>query len=211
MISPFFKKLIAGVTLAGFLLTSAAPAHALDLPAPGTMVAPGGPFNPPLLKGIRVYPDDAMRFDFILDKGDDLPPGARTGQGEFSSGPQEGESSVSRPDTERLIGYFLASLTTPSSDMWVNLSPYEGNRIIPEKFGLTTMGAIFSRRIIFSNRSRHPCLTRTARWGKSTGSASTRLPTSGSARRIFRWILLTRCGSCPRSRMSPCGTMRPIS
>ncbi|MBF0569333.1 MAG: hypothetical protein HQL18_00960, partial [Candidatus Omnitrophica bacterium] len=41
---------------------------------------------------------------------------------------------------EKLIKYFLASLTIPNSDMWVNLSPHESNRIIPDNFAETEMG-----------------------------------------------------------------------
>ncbi|MBF0593602.1 MAG: hypothetical protein HQL22_01395, partial [Candidatus Omnitrophica bacterium] len=36
--------------------------------------------------------------------------------------------------------YFLAALTTPEKDFWVNLSPYENDRIVPEAFGRTQMG-----------------------------------------------------------------------
>ena len=39
-----------------------------------------------------------------------------------------------------MIKYFLASLTIPEKDLWVNLSPYEKDRIIPNSFGLTEMG-----------------------------------------------------------------------
>src|SRR5262249_5503482 len=35
---------------------------------------------------------------------------------------------------------FLAALTTPQEQMWVNLSPYEKGRIIPNTFGSTEMG-----------------------------------------------------------------------
>ena len=41
------------------------------LPAPGVRVSLSPEFNPPLLKGIKVHPDNPFRFDFILDKGDD--------------------------------------------------------------------------------------------------------------------------------------------
>ncbi|MBF0490440.1 MAG: hypothetical protein HQL15_07435 [Candidatus Omnitrophica bacterium] len=39
-----------------------------------------------------------------------------------------------------MIKYFLASLTIPEKDLWVNLSPYEKDRIVPEFFGQTEMG-----------------------------------------------------------------------
>ena len=42
--------------------------------------------------------------------------------------------------TRKLLYYFLAALTIPEDQMWVNLSPYEANRIIPDFFGLTLMG-----------------------------------------------------------------------
>ncbi|MDE2028630.1 MAG: hypothetical protein KGJ11_08820, partial [Candidatus Omnitrophica bacterium] len=43
-------------------------------------------------------------------------------------------------ESGRLIKYFLAGLTVPDKDLWVNLSPYEKDRIIPSGFGLTEMG-----------------------------------------------------------------------
>ena len=39
-----------------------------------------------------------------------------------------------------LIKYFLASLTVPEKDLWVNLSPYEKDRMIAPNLGQTTMG-----------------------------------------------------------------------
>ena len=41
----------------------------MDLPKPGTMVHLSPAFNPPVLKGIKVHPDNPFRFDFILDQG----------------------------------------------------------------------------------------------------------------------------------------------
>ena len=43
-------------------------------------------------------------------------------------------------ESSKLIKYFLAALTTPENEMWVNLSPYEKDRIIPDAFGITEMG-----------------------------------------------------------------------
>jgi len=93
------------------------------LPAPGVRVSLSPAFNPPILKGIKVHPDDPFRFEFILDQAD----------------PNNGSSHLKQEST-RLIKYFLASLTTPEKDLWVNLSPYEKKRIIPQSFGLTEMG-----------------------------------------------------------------------
>jgi len=91
------------------------------LPAPGVMVRLSPPLNPPILKGIKVHPDNPFRFDFILDQGDSLPP-------------------VGSQQAAKLVKYFLASLTIPEKDLWVNLSPYEKDRVIPQSFGLTEMG-----------------------------------------------------------------------
>lgn len=97
----------------------------LTLPAPGLMVATSPAYVPVLVKGLRVHPDNPILFDFILDTGD---------SGLAANSPQL------RAESEKLIKYFLASLTIPEDDLWVNLSPYEHNRIIPEALGETVMG-----------------------------------------------------------------------
>jgi len=93
------------------------------LPLPSSMLTLSSGYTPTLIKGIRVYRDNPLRFDFIVDPGDSKLQGQ-----DF-----EAESS-------KLIKYFLASLTVPDKDMWVNLSPYEKDRIIPDAFGKTEMG-----------------------------------------------------------------------
>ncbi|MEA3347118.1 MAG: hypothetical protein U9Q21_03405, partial [Candidatus Auribacterota bacterium] len=98
-------------------------AQKVDLPPPGTIVAASESFIPMTVKGIKVYPDNPLRFDFILDTGD-----AKLTEKEL------------RQVSARLIKYFLASLTIPDNDLWVNLSPYEKDKIIPESFGKTEMG-----------------------------------------------------------------------
>jgi len=121
------KALIIGVLLS-FLANSFGPAPMAEadefrLPAPGVMVRLSPEFAPPILKGIKVHPDNPFRFDFILDKGD-----------------AELSNIQLRDESSKLIKYFLASLTIPENDLWVNLSPYEKDRIIPQSFGLTEMG-----------------------------------------------------------------------
>ncbi len=95
-------------------------AQQLILPVPGTRVQLSPAFHPPILRGIKVHPSNPLRFDFILEQGNSAP-----------------EIKV---ETAKLIKYFLASLTTPEKDLWVNLSPYEKDRIVPESFGQTEMG-----------------------------------------------------------------------
>ena len=78
----------------------------IPLPPPGTRLALSPVVAPPLLKGIKVFRNDPFRFDFILDKGDVPSTDAQV-----------------KTDSTRLIKYFLAALTVPEKDLWVNLSP----------------------------------------------------------------------------------------
>jgi len=100
-----------------------AQAQDILLPAPGIMVPLSPTFDPPILKGIKVNPENPFKFDFILDRGDN-----------------KGSNDALQDESRKLIKYFLASLTIPEKDLWVNLSPYEKDRIIPQSFGLTSMG-----------------------------------------------------------------------
>ena len=108
-----------------------AQADEFRLPVPGVMVHLSPEFNPPILKGIKVHPDNPFRFDFILDQGDSSVIPAKAGI--------QNQEQL-KIEATRLIKYFLASLTIPEKDLWVNLSPYEKDRIIPNSFGLTEMG-----------------------------------------------------------------------
>lgn len=120
-------RAIAGLTIVLFVTnTLFAPvsfAQVAFLPAAGTMVSMTGKFNPVVIKGMQLYPDNPFKFDFIVDTGD-------------TTLSQE----LLKEEGQKLISYFLASLTTPEKDMWVNLSPYEKDRIIPTAFGDTEMG-----------------------------------------------------------------------
>ncbi|MCP4652735.1 MAG: radical SAM protein [Candidatus Omnitrophica bacterium] len=93
------------------------------MPAPGELVSTSPDFTPVTIKGIKIDPKNPLRFDFIVDTGDS----------------QLSEQELKAASTE-LIKYFLATLTTPKEDLWVNLSPYEEERIIPQEFGQTSMG-----------------------------------------------------------------------
>ena len=122
----FFKRLISFVTLVAFVFTSVASSYAqsiVPLPVPGTMVQTSTAFVPATLKGMKVYPKEPLRFDFVVDTGNSTLIG-----------------EALKPEVTKIVRYFLASLTTPEKDLWVNLSPYEGDRIIPDAFGQTEMG-----------------------------------------------------------------------
>ena len=127
-----WRRFCSCVVLAAFLATGngvplryASAQEAMPLPIPGTRLTLSPAFAPPLLKGIKVYRNDPLKFDFILDNGD------LAGNGRDRS---------LQDETTRLIKYFLAALTVPEKDLWVNLSPYEKDRIVPDAFGRTEMG-----------------------------------------------------------------------
>ena len=122
------KVLTIGVLLS-FLVNTFGPLPvyaqeaAFLLPAPGQMVALSHSFSPAVLKGIKLDPKNPFRFHFFVDRG-------------MRSLSQE----ELKQESVKLIKYFLASLTIPEKDLWVNLSPYEKDRIVPQEFGQTEMG-----------------------------------------------------------------------
>ena len=125
-----FYNICIYVVLVAFFVTSlnvtgssAFAQEVATLPTPGVMVHLSPSFEPPVLTGIKVHPDNPFRFDFLFDQGDS----------------QLSQEQIKEEST-KLIKYFMASLTTPENDLWVNLSPYEKDRIIPNSFGLTEMG-----------------------------------------------------------------------
>ncbi|MEW5895392.1 MAG: hypothetical protein AB1650_06520 [Candidatus Omnitrophota bacterium] len=95
----------------------------LNLPAPGTMISLSSAYNPPIIKGITIYPDNPLKFDFIVSPGDDNLKG-----------------DALKKEADKLIKYFMASLTVPADEMWVNLSPYEKDRIIADGLSQTELG-----------------------------------------------------------------------
>jgi len=90
------------------------------LPAPNYLIDLSIPYSLPVLRGIRVYPSKPFQFDFLVGSGNN--------------------QSISQKDTGLLVKYFLTCLTVPQQDLWVNLSPYEKDRIIPNELALTDAG-----------------------------------------------------------------------
>jgi hypothetical protein len=133
------SKIMSWVLLVTFFVTSVMPSSYAQavLPQVGTQMALSPTFMPPVLKGIRVDVNNPLKLDFILDRGKtttNSDPGSGQVVGQVS--PDPGSELVA----SRLIKYFLAALTVPEKDLWVNLSPYEKDRIVPEEFGQTEMG-----------------------------------------------------------------------
>ena len=115
----FATSLIAPPALAASLSRGGV----FNLPPVGTMVKASRVFVPAMIKGLTVDAENPLRFQFVIDTGD-----------------SKLEGTALKEESERMIRYFLASLTTPDNELWVNLSPYEKDRIIPEEFGRTELG-----------------------------------------------------------------------
>lgn len=122
-------KITTFIILGCFLAQGILPSYSYgltfnSLPAPTQFITlTQKTFHPASLRGLRFYPENPLRFDFIID---------------------EGERSLSsqelKEQSSKLIRHFLASLTIPEEDLWVNLSPLEKDKVMPSELGLTQMG-----------------------------------------------------------------------
>lgn len=125
----------------------------LGLPEPGSMVNLSPSFEPMLIKGLKIHPENPFLFDFILDRGDENErhpePPIKIFGGELrerskgalrSFGLRPQDDKELKQQSSLLIKYFLTALTVPERDLWVNLSPYEKSRMIASNLGQTEMG-----------------------------------------------------------------------
>jgi len=127
------RKILSIIVATAFIINFILPAgmaHAqlqvqsvLNLPLPGSMLMRTPSFNPPMIQGLTVDPINPLAFDFMINSGDVLL-----------------NSEELKLESTQMVKYFLASLTTPEDEMWVNLSPFEKDRMIPDSFGDTEMG-----------------------------------------------------------------------
>ena len=123
--TPIFRALVLMVLTAFVLCSVAAPARADTalLPKPGTIFQPSAPYSPPLLRGMTLNRKDPLDIQFIFQQGQRALP----------------EDKI-KDESTRLIKYFLTALTIPEDDLWVNLSPYERDRMITEDLRQTELG-----------------------------------------------------------------------
>ncbi|MBF0522211.1 MAG: nucleoside monophosphate kinase [Candidatus Omnitrophica bacterium] len=122
------RRVITVVAILALICTAIVPGYAQSvfvsqLPAPGSMVNISPGFVPVLVKGLIIHPDKPLNFDFIVDTGND-----------------KTDSATIKDQTQRMAKYFLAAITVPESQLWVNLSPYEKNRVIEKDLGQTVLG-----------------------------------------------------------------------
>jgi tetratricopeptide (TPR) repeat protein len=123
-----YNRLFAQVIVFIFSLYAFGPlplsqADEFVLPLPGMRINLSPAYQPSLLVGMQVNPKNPFQLNFIFDPGQ-----------------QALSHSSKQRQYQQMVNYFMASLTIPNQDMWVNLSPYEKNRIIPHNFGQTLMG-----------------------------------------------------------------------
>ncbi|MBF0489693.1 MAG: hypothetical protein HQL15_03625 [Candidatus Omnitrophica bacterium] len=127
----FLRRLLCIWILTCFFLSSIVPSQRVyadtvtGLPKPGAMVSLSSAFEPVLIKGLKVHPENPFLFDFIVD----------TGNTSLTA-----DNAQLKAESNKLIKYFLAAMTVPEKDLWVNLSPYEKDRIIASNLGETEMG-----------------------------------------------------------------------
>lgn len=95
-------------------------AHDLDLPKPTELLSWGRAYMPVLIKGIKLNVDDPLEIEFIYDLNDD--------------------KLLKNDEAELLVNYFMAALTIKDEDLWVNLSPYEANRVMADSLLQTQLG-----------------------------------------------------------------------
>lgn len=95
----------------------------MPLPLAGEMLSLSKPYAPPLLKGMHIDPSYPLQFEFIFDLGEEAL-----------------SDEKMHDEAQRMIHYFFAALTIPQQDLWVNLSPIEKDRIIPDRLIQTELG-----------------------------------------------------------------------
>ena len=147
------------------------------MPKPGVMVHLSPEFTPAHLKGMIIHPENAFNFDFIIYKGDEV----------LSDVQKKSEYT-------KLIKYFLASLAVPDENQWVNLSPYEKNRIIKDDFGKTEMGRDLLAQDYLLKQITASLIYPQDKLGANFGIRYMPRPTSSLAVPMFRLIRLTKFG-----------------
>ncbi|MCP4652044.1 MAG: hypothetical protein GY858_01490 [Candidatus Omnitrophica bacterium] len=95
-------------------------AHAYNLPSPTKLLPLSQDYSYSVLKGLRFDPENPLNIEFIVDTAN--------------------QEDINQEEASRLIRYFLAGLTLPEEELWVNLSPYEKTRVAPDDLSLTDLG-----------------------------------------------------------------------
>lgn len=114
------------------LMTWTCPVSAQNSPMILDMAPAGDMPGTAMLRGIRYFPDAPFKLDFVMES-------LRDPFGDSVHSPQKDAPAIEDVGL-RLIKYFLTALTVPEKDLWVNLSPYEADRVVDSHLGQTLMG-----------------------------------------------------------------------
>ncbi len=87
------------------------------------LLRPGCKVSPCVLKGVKANDNDPTSLHFIVDAGD-----------------QSYAEIAANGEYAKQIDYFQAALTVKEENMWVNLSAYEADRMLPKPLAGTQFG-----------------------------------------------------------------------
>lgn len=90
-----------------------------------SLLKPSADFVPVMMRAVKVDPQNPFSLEFFIDQGNTS---------------FELDTPEFKAESEKLIKYFLASLTIKEKDQWVNLSLYEPDKILPKDLSQTLLG-----------------------------------------------------------------------
>lgn len=92
----------------------------VNIPEPTKLLRVSQIYSYPMLRGIRFDKNNPLSLTFLVDGAD--------------------KNSVDQAEVTRLVEYFMAAVTIPTKDIWVNLSPFEEDRIVSDTLAKTPLG-----------------------------------------------------------------------
>lgn len=97
-------------------------AKELSLPKPNQVLPLGTDYSLAQVRGLRYDAESLSKFELLLDKND--------------------QEILTEQDSDYISDLFLAALSFPEEDLWVNFSPYEQDRILDDTIAQTQVGRI---------------------------------------------------------------------
>lgn len=127
LVYPLVLLFLGGYLLYDLLKIEQTEASLLGLPEPTAMLSPSADYSLPILKGLKFDDDNLFELSFVVDSGS------------LSLGKLKDQQTL-RAETKRVVNYFLAALMVEDSQLWVNLSPNEDQRILDDELKMTELG-----------------------------------------------------------------------
>lgn len=129
-----FKKPLI-VNMIAYILVSCVAVSAVAMDMPGSF-DPSLPvlsdvYDLPFVRGVKYDPSNPFDLRFIVD--------IAGGAGGRNISP---DALPSEEEQKKLVRFFLAGLTVPEEKLWVNLSPYESDRIVEDSVAVTEVGRV---------------------------------------------------------------------